>query len=155
MKTLSEKMSFIALVVAAVVVVSLGVLAIASGQQTAGSKWTYMKTIKSALPYREFKAGKNQTDFDAALTTLKMVKKGDYHLRFLCTGQSEAQAQEGYDPTDPNHHKFCLKTDKVTKSDVASNAAADGSAANDPNAVYHLYSNTSETDFDPVLNLFK
>ncbi len=152
MKTLSGKMSFVALAVVAVVaVVSLGALTMASGQQTdpLKSKFKFYKKIGGPGPddYAELK--KTQKDFDDNLCALKK-NGGQFKIKFLA--RAHEKPKEDYEPTCPDHAS--IKTDNVTKSEVASSTATDASAANDPNAVHHLYSN-NQADIDAVVACLK
>jgi hypothetical protein len=94
--------------------------------------------------YAELK--KTQTDFDNALNTLEK-NGGQYCIRFLPSGPHPTPEE----PYKPHHHLASIKTDKVTKSEVARTTATDASAANDPNAVYRITSN-SATDIQNVLD---
>ena len=73
---------------------------------------------------------------------------GQYHIRFL--------AKEGATPIDPYHpgDHASIKTDKVTMSELAKNASAGESAANDPNVTVRISSNDA-TDIKAVLDTFK
>lgn len=95
--------------------------------------------------YAEFK-NPDGVDFDKALNTLAK-NGGQYCIRFL--SKPGAKPEEPYKP----HHLASIKTDKVIKSEVA-NAATDASAANDPNAVYRITSD-SQTDIDAVMATLK
>src|SRR6266480_4099697 len=152
MKTLSEKMSFVALAIVAIVAaVSFGTLAMASGQQTdpLKSKFKFYKKIGGPGPddYAELK--KTQKDFDDNLCALKK-KGGQFDIKFL--GQAHGKPLYPYEPTCQG--QASIKTDNVTKSEVASSTATDASAANDPNAVHHLYSN-NQADIDAVVACLK
>jgi hypothetical protein len=96
--------------------------------------------------YAEFK-NPDGVDFDKALNTLAK-NGGQYCIRFL--GKPGAKPEEPYKP----HHLASIKTDQVTKSAAANIAATDASAANDPNAVYRITSD-SQTDIDAVMATLK
>ena len=95
--------------------------------------------------YAELK--KTQKQFNDALTTLEK-NGGQYCIRFLSSAPY-ARPEEPYKP-----HLASIKTDKATKSQAARTTATDASAANDPNAVYRITSN-SATDIQNVLDTLK
>ena len=90
------------------------------------------------------------SDEDGFKDALKKLKKngGQCDIKFL--------RKEGEQPNE----KYCeqldvgLKTDKVTKSEVANSAAAGESTANDPNATYKVTS-ANPTDIEDVLKKLK
>jgi hypothetical protein len=86
-------------------------------------------------------------DFDKALNTLAK-NGGQYCIRFL--SNPGAKPEEPYKP----HHLASIKTDRVKKSAAANLAATDASAANDPNAVYRVTSD-SQRDIDAVMATLK
>ena len=86
-------------------------------------------------------------DFDKALNALEK-NGGQYCIRFL--SKAGAKPEEPYKP----HHLASIKTDQVTKSVAANTAATDVSAANDPNAVYRITSD-SQADIDAVIATLK
>src|SRR6266705_1261412 len=95
--------------------------------------------------YAELK-NPNGVDFDKALNNLE-TNGGQYCIRFLPSGPHPTPEE----PYKPHHHLASIKTDKATTSEVARTTATDASAANDPNAVYRITSN-SATDIQNVLN---
>ena len=90
---------------------------------------------------------KSQDAFDTALKTLG-DHGGQYQIRFL--------AKEGATPIDPYHpgDHASIKTDKVTMSELAKNAPAGESAANDPNVTVRVSSN-DPGDIKAVLDTLK
>jgi hypothetical protein len=138
MKTRSGTFVFIVLAVIAVVAV-LSFRAFAQPSQPgAGTKFV-LNIGRTGQDYLDVK----KTEFDDALRTLKS-HGGQYEIGF--------KDDQGH-VTDP-YHALNIKTDKVTTSKVAQNAAAGESAANDPNAV-HLLKSDSATDVKNVLATFK
>jgi len=90
----------------------------------------------------------SQAEFDDALKAL-VAHGGQSHIGFL--------AKEGakpIDPYQPDHRRVSIKTDKATKSELASSAAAGEAAANDPNVTYRVTAN-DVTDIENVLKTFK
>ena len=92
----------------------------------------------------------SQAAFDKALCTLK-ANGGQYEVGFLASAGAAPTPIGQYVPT-------CLaasiNTDKITTSRLAQTGQAEESSANDPNAVYRVYSN-STTDIKNVLDTFK
>jgi len=153
MKILSRTFTFAVLAVVAIIaVLSLRAFAVGSNQEIpAHKKFKTTKPITCGHPgpdgYCQLKV--SQQAFDGKLNTLKN-NGGDYHIKFLC--KAGEQPIESY---DHHHHPLCvIRTAKVTKSEGPNIAAADASAANDPNAVHYLYSN-NQPDIDAVLACFK
>jgi hypothetical protein len=140
MKTLSGTFAFVALAVIAIVTLPSccrkQVSAVFCGDQTFflefGTENTYVDvdTLK----------------FNAALCALKPEQ---YEVRFLATASSTPI---------PHYVPPCgtvsINTDKITTSEAAKNAPAGESAANDPNATYHVKSNNL-ADIKAVLAAFK
>ena len=153
MKTLSRTFTFAVLAVVAIIaVLSLRAFAVGSNQEIpAHKKLKIIKSITCGHPgpdgYCQLKT--SQQAFDGKLNTLKN-NGGDYHIKFLCKA-----GEQPIEPYDHHHHPLCvIRIAKVTKSEGPNIAAADASAANDPNAVNHLYSN-NQADIDAVLACFK
>jgi hypothetical protein len=153
MKTLSRTFTFAVLAVVAIIaVLGLRAFAVGSNQEIpAHKKFKITKPITCGNPgpdgYCQLKISPQA--FDAKLNTLKN-NGGDYHIKFLCKA-----GEQPIEPYDHHHHPLCvIRTAKVTKSEGPNIAAADASAANDPNAVHYLYSN-NEPDIGAVLASFK
>jgi hypothetical protein len=138
MKTLSG--TFVIIVASGVVLVAvLSFHTFAAGsKQTAVSAKQFNLTIgKSATEY----VGVDKQKFLDALSKFK----GKYQINY----SSDGRGVEHYPPLA----KASIKTDKITTSEVAKNAAAEGSAANDPNVTRFLNSDTA-TDLKTVLDAF-
>jgi hypothetical protein len=154
MKTLSRTFTFAVLAVVAIIaVLSLRAFAVGSNQEIpAHKKFKITKRITCGHPgpdgYCQLKV--SQQAFDGKLHTLKEEHRGDYRIKFLCKA-----GEQWIEPYDHHHHPLCvIRTAKVTKSEGPNIAAADASAANDPNAVHYLYSDY-QPDIDAVLACFK
>ena len=142
MKTLSGTFAFVALAVIAIVTLpSCYRKQVSKG---AGQKFYLEFRGPPDKEYLEVK----QPDFDNALCALK-AKGGHFKVGFK--KDPEATPIDPYDPTCPT---ASINTDKVTTSELAKNAPAGESAANDPNAVFRVQSN-SATDIQNVLDTFK
>jgi hypothetical protein len=135
MKTLSGTFTFIVLAVVAIVVV---ITFRAFAQPPAGKKFV-LNIGRSAQEYLDV----DKTKFDNALKKLES-HGGQYEIAF--------KHDDGH-VTDP-YHALNIKIDKVTTSKVAQNAPAGESAANDPNVV-HLLRSDSAPDIKDVLDTFK
>ena len=144
MKTLSGTVGFIALAVIAIVAV-ITFRAFAQPQPAADKKFKF--TLKIGRTATEYVDVKNKEEFDKALCALKA--NGDFKVGFK--KDPEATPIDPYDPTCPT---ASINTDKVTTSELAKNATAEESAANDPNAVFRVQSNNA-TDIKKVLDTFK
>jgi hypothetical protein len=157
MKTLSGKISFVALAIVAIAaILSVCAFAMASCQQFGQQKtYAFHKQLGGPGPndYAELKdpKGQFQKKFDGALVALRS-KGGVFQLGFLC--RAGGNREDHYNPSDPHHHPVCVRTSKVTKSKVADSRAADASAANDPNTVQHLYSDYN-ADIQAVVDCLK
>jgi hypothetical protein len=109
-------------------------------------------------PIKEFtlKIGRTPTDYvdlkskDAFIQALSKFGEDQYEINFL---DHPGAPVEHYPPL-PHSPTTGIKTDKVTTSEVAQNALAGGSVANDPN-VTHRLSSDSATDLKNVLDTFK
>jgi hypothetical protein len=138
MKTLSRTFVFVVLAVIAIVAV-LSFRAFAQPQASADKKFVLNigRTTEDYVDLRDKNA------FDRALNDLKN-HGGQYEIRFK---PDHGNVIDHYQPVS-------IKTDKVTTSEVAQNAPAGESAANDPNVTNHL-SADSATDIKSVLDTFK
>jgi hypothetical protein len=135
MKTLSGTFTFVVLAVVAIVVV---ITFRAFAQPPAGKKFV-LHIGRTAQDYVDVK---DKDAFDKALRALES-HGGQYEIGFKDDGKV----------TDP-YHALNIKIDKVTTSKVAQNAPAGESAANDPNVV-HLLRSDSAPDIKDVLDTFK
>ena len=149
MKTLSKTGAFI--VLAVIAIVATGAFRAFSAAPCPPAFTNPKKIVKqiggpSPDKYAELK-NPDGVDFDKALNTLEK-NGGQYCIRFL--SKPAAKPEEPYKP----HHFASIKTDKVTKAEVANTTATDASAANDPNVVYRITSD-SQADIDAVMSCFK
>ena len=135
MKTLSGTFTFVVLAVVAIVVV----LAFRAFAQPPTDKKFTLKIGRTAQEYVDVR---DKNAFDKALRALES-HGGQYEIGFKDDGNV----------TDP-YHALNIKIDKVTTSKVAQNAPAGESAANDPNVV-HLLRSDSAPDIKDVLDTFK
>jgi len=146
MKTVSGTFTAVVLAIVAIVaVLTFRAFATATPAQTSAHQ---KFTLKIGGPTKDdYVDLKSQDAFDTALKTLG-DHGGQYQIRFL--------AKEGATPIDPYHPgaHASIKTDKVTMSDLAKNAPAGESAANDPNVTVRISSNDA-TDIKAVLDTFK
>ena len=146
MKTVSGTFTAVVLAIVAIVaVLTFRAFATATPAQTSAHQ---KFTLKIGGPTKDdYVDLKSQDAFDTALKTLG-DHGGQYQIRFL--------AKEGATPIDPYHpgDHASIKTDKVTMSDLAKNAPAGESAANDPNVTVRISSNDA-TDIKAVLDTFK
>ena len=145
MKILSRPFVFAVLAIIAIgAAVSFRAFAAGSQKQTDPPK---KFTLKFGGPTKEdYVEVKSQGEFDTALEALAK-NGGQFTIRF------KDDHGKVFDPYHPGHHAS-IKTDKVTTSELAKNAPAEESAANDPNSTYHL-SADSATDIKSVLDTFK
>jgi len=140
MKTKSGTFAFI-------VVAVIAILAVVSFRSfAAGSKTSAVGAHKFKL-----KIGKTQTDYvDGDIKTLKQIlNRPTFPKDGIDIDYLEA-------PGKPVQHwpPVSIKTDKVTTSEVARNASAGESVANDPNVTRFL-SSDNKTDIIDVLNTFQ
>jgi hypothetical protein len=140
MKTLSGIVGFVVVVVIGIV----GSLAF-RGAFAMGSAKQAFAAQKFALEMGRY-VEVEQPDFDNALKKLA-GNGGQYDIEYL---KEEGAPLKHY---RAGRH-VSIKTDKVTKSELASSAAAGESAANDPNVTYRVTSNEA-TDFKDVVKTFK
>jgi hypothetical protein len=138
MKTLSGTITFVVLAAVAIVVV-ITFRAFAQPTQPPAAKKFVLNIGRTAQDYVD--VDKNR--FDPALRKLAS-NGGQYEIAF--------KHDDGH-VTD-HYHALNIKIDKVTTSKVAQNSTAGESAANDPNVV-HLLRSDSATDLKDVLDTFK
>ena len=138
MKTLSGTFTFVVLAVVAIVVV-ITFRAFAQPTQPGADKKFTLKIGRTAQEYVDVR---DKNALDKALRALES-HGGQYEIGFKDDGHV----------TDP-YHALNIKIDKVTTSKVAQNAPAGESAANDPNVV-HLLRSDSAPDIKDVLDTFK
>jgi len=137
MKTLSGTFTFVVLAAVAIVVV-ITFRAFAQPTQPPAAKKFVLNIGRTAQDYVDV----DKTKFDDALR--KLARNGGlYEIGFKDDGHV----------TDP-YHALNIKIDKVTTSKVAQNSPAGESAANDPNVV-HLLRSDSAPDIKDVLDTFK
>lgn len=158
MKSLSPsgKISFVALAIVVIVtVLSLRVFAMASrpGVRT-NYKFTVLIHGKNQDKYLALKQGQ-QGAFDSALIKLK-ERGGDYDINFACNDQDPPVHYNPHGQDAAHGHPTCrkMKTTKITKHEGANVAAAEASAANDPNTINRLLSNDA-ADINNVLITFQ
>jgi len=147
MKTLSGKISFVALAIVAIVaVLSLRAFAMASRHAVRSG---YRFYLEIGEPGKYVPLTTTQDKFDRALCHLEKHGQppGKHDIEFLST--ASAKPIHPYVPC-----RVSIKTDKVTKSEVADRTVGDASAANDPNVVNHLHSNDA-ADIKAVLDCFQ
>jgi hypothetical protein len=106
-------------------------------------------TAEIYLPVNKEKFDKALCDLDQPDANNPGKKKGEYHINFKAAANAS--------PT-PDYKPECrvaanIKTEKVTKSEIANSASADASAANDPNATQHVRANSVQ-DLQAVLDSF-
>lgn len=147
MKALSGTFAFkLGLLAVIAIVAVITFRAFAQPQPAADKKFKF--TLKIGKTETEYVDVKNKEDFDKALCALK-AKGGYFKVGFK--KDPEATPIDPYDPACPT---ASINTDKVTTSELAKNAPAGGSAANDPNVVHYLRSD-SAPDIKDVLDTFK
>ena len=137
MKTLSGTFTFVVLAAVAIVVV-ITFRAFAQPTQPPAAKKFVLNIGRTAQDYVDV----DKDRFDQALR--KLASHG---------GQYEIAFKDDSHVTDP-YHALNIKIDKVTTSKVAQNSPAGESAANDPNVV-HLLRSDSAPDIKDVLDTFK
>ena len=153
MKTLSGTFAFkLALLAVIAIVAVLTFRAFAQGTPTPASADEKFKfTLKIGKTKTEYVDVKSKREFDEALCALK-AHGGDIHdIGFKEHATASPTPIGQYNPLCGTGS---INTDKVTTSELAKNAPAGESAANDPNAVYRVQSN-SATDIKAVLDTFK
>jgi hypothetical protein len=144
MKTLSRTFVFVVLAVIAIgTVLSFRAFAVGSRQKASADKRFVLTIGRTTEDYVDVDKGA----FDTALTALAS-NGGQYDIGFM-----DAHGKVTH-PYHPPYHALNIKTDKVTTSEVAQNAPAGESAANDPNVTHFLYSD-SATYITAVLATFK
>jgi hypothetical protein len=153
MKALSGTFAFkLGLLAVIAIVAVLTFRAFAQGTPTPASANEKFKfTLKIGRTKTEYVDVKSKEEFDKALCALK-ANGGDINE----VGFKEHATAS---PTPIGQYKpLCgtasINTDKITTSELAKNAPAGESAANDPNSVFRVQSN-SATDIKNVLDTFK
>jgi hypothetical protein len=142
MKTLSRTFVFVVLVVIAIgAVVTFNAFAAGSAKHAVVPKKFHLKIGKTPTDYADV------TSKDDFIKKLRQFGEDQYDFDFV---DHAGGAVEHYPPLP----KMGIKTDKVTTSEVAQNAPAGESAANDPN-VTHLLTSDSATDIKSFLDTFK
>jgi hypothetical protein len=148
MKTLSGTFAFVALtVIASVTLPSCCRKRVSEGVHT-DKKFH----LEFGGPTKDDFVDVTQPDFDQAVKALADPGPGHggkYKIRYK--GNNNV-IDDPYDPGHP-HAQLNVKTDKVITSELAQNARAGQSAADDPNATYRVYSN-NKTDIENVLKTF-
>lgn len=150
MKALSGTFAFkLGLLAVIAIVAVLTFRAFAQGTPTPASADKKFKfTLKIGRTETEYVDVKNKDEFDKALCALK-ANGGYFKVGF----KKDPEATP-IDPYDPTCSTASINTDKITTSELAKNAPAGESAANDPHAVYRVQSN-SATDLQAVLDKFQ
>jgi hypothetical protein len=149
MKTLSGTFAFVALSVIAIVTLP----SCCRKQVSEGVHTDKKFNLEFGGPTKDDYVDVTQPDFDQAVKALAdpgPSHGGKYKIRYK---DNNGKVDDPYDPGHP-HRQLNVKTDKVITSELAQNAPAGESAANDPNATYRVYSN-SKTDIENVLKTFK
>ena len=153
MKTLSGTFAFkLALLAVIAIVAVLTFRAFAQPSPTAIAAHKKFE-LNFGGPTRDEFVDVRQPDFDRAVKALADPAPGHggkFEIRYK--GNNNA-IDDPYDPGHP-HAQLKIKTDKITTSELAKNAPAEESLANDPNAVFRVQSN-SATDIKNVLDTFK
>ena len=151
MKTLSGTFAFVALAVIAIVTLpSCSRKQVTEADECPTDKKLLLKfgkKVQTHPPEYEY-VEVNKDAFDKALCALK-ANHGHFRVGF----KADAKATP-IDPYDPPCSQVSINTDKITTSELAKNAPAGESAANDPHAVYRVQSN-SATDIQAVLDTFQ
>lgn len=143
MKTLSKTFVFVVLAIVGIV----AVLALRAFAQPATPTFVPRKfTLTIGKTPNDFVDVKDIPGFKALL---RKFGTDQYEIGFK---DHEGATPEHY-PPPPRSAAAGIKTDKVTTPEIAKNAPAGKSSANDPNAVTHLTSD-SITDIEDVLKKF-
>ena len=144
MKTLSGTFTFIVLAVIAIAAIfTFRAFAANPAKHSVAAKKFTLKIGRSNTEYVDVKSK------DAFIDALKHFGEDQYDINFL---DRAGGSPEHYPPLPGP--KTGIKTDKVTKSQMAQNGPAGESVANDPNAVTRL-SSDSATDIKTVLDTFQ
>jgi hypothetical protein len=147
MKTLSRTFTFKLIVLSAVAIVAILTFR-AFAQSTATPTFAAKKfTLTIGRTDTEFVDIKSKGELMQALTRFG---KDQYDINYK---DNDSAPVEHY-PPPASPHGTGIKTNKVTTSEVAKNAPAGESAANDPNAVYRVSSDNT-ADIKAVLDTFK
>ena len=145
MKSLSGTVGFVVLAVIAIVaVLSLRAFAQGSAKPAFEDKKFVLKIGRTPDEYVEVTDASKRAAFVKALRALP---EKQYDIYF----KDDNGRVEHYPPLPP---KLSIKTDKVTTSEVAKNAPAGESAANDPHYTQRVTSD-SPTEIEAVLDTFK
>jgi hypothetical protein len=145
MKTLSGTFVFVALAVITIVTLSSGCRKQDSEEVLTDKKFKF--TLKIGRTDDDFVDVKSQDEFDEALCALKA--NGHFNVGFK--KGPNATPTPHYTPSCP---QGSINTDKITTSGAARTEPAEESSAYDPNAVYRVYSNSTE-DIKRVLDTFQ
>lgn len=140
MKTLSRTFLFVVLAVIAIVAV-LTFRVVAQSPQPAAAKKFTLNIGRTTTDYVDV------TSKEAFIKALTPFGDDQFEINFL---DHPGAPVEHYPPRP----KISIKTDKVTRSELAQRAPAGESAANDPSVTTHL-SSDSATDIKSVLDTFK
>jgi hypothetical protein len=141
MKTLSRTFVFVvAVVVAIVAAFSFRAFAAGSKSSTVGSHKFKLKIGKTQTDYVDV------TDRQQFIDVVKRFPGDGVDIYYL---KAPNETPEHWPPVPVS-----IKTDKVTTSEVAKNASAGESVANDPNVTRFL-SSDNKTDIIDVLNKFQ
>jgi hypothetical protein len=149
MKALSGTFALKLIVLATVAIIA--VLTFRAFAQGAPTPASFTFTLKIGKTKTEYVNVTTKEAFDRALCDLK-AHGGDIRDIGFKKGSDATPTPIGqYVPECPT---ASINTDKVTTSELAKNAPAGESAANDPHAVYRVQSN-SATDIKAVLDTFQ
>ena len=144
MKTLSGTVGFVVLAVIAIVALpGLRAFAQGSAKPAYADKKFVLKIGRTPDEYVEVPDASKRAAF---VNALRALKEEQYEINF----KDDSGRVEHYPPLP----KLSIKTDKVTTSEVAKNAPAGESAANDPHYTQRVTSD-SPTVIEAVLDTFK
>jgi hypothetical protein len=142
MKTLSGTVKFVVFaIIAMVAVITFRAFAQPTAAPTSGPKKFTLKIGRTNTEFVDVKSKKQFID------VLGQLKEDQYKIDFK---DHDGAPVEHYPPLPG----VGIKTDKVTTSEVAQNASSGEPAANDPNVVYRVMSD-STTEIKSVLDTFK
>jgi hypothetical protein len=152
MKALSGTFAFKLIVLMAVTIIAvLTFRAFAQGTPPPPPPGPFKFTLKIGKTQTEYVDVKNKADFDKALCAMK-AHGGDIHeVGYKEHGTASPTPIGQYNPICST---ASINTDKVTTSELAKNAPAGESAANDPNAVFRVQSNSAK-DMQDLLGTFQ
>ncbi len=144
MKTLSGIVGFVVLAVIAIVALpGLRAFAQVSAKPAFVDKKFVLKIGRTPDEYVEVPDASKRAAF---IKALRRLKEEQYKIKF----KDDSGPVQQYPPLP----KLSIKTDKVTTSEVAKNAPAGESAANDPHYTQRVTSD-SPTEIEAVLDTFK